>query len=693
MKITFGKLLLALASAALISGCGGGDIASAPLDQSPVVVPDSPVVVPESPAPVTSITVSGVAATGAAFVDAVIRVIDSTGAVVGTSAPVGENGTYTVTLTDGAKAPFVLVASRTTADGQVQSLVSVLESSTATTANITPVTNLIAALLSPSGDPTKLAAELAAGTVQVTPESVAASVTEVKTILATLLDATGTTGADPLKDSFTVDGTGYDRLLDSISISIVPAGTTSTNIEVAVKQSLADGQQPASISFSSDATTIDPLPVVDSSTLVASGTSVLIGDLLKQVTACYALPLADRISSGGTTAAHIVAAACKNAFFGNDPGTFLSNGNPVGKGKAFNGIFVAGGTGVVFSQGTYEFTRGNGDVVVGYKSRDAAGNETFDTFALRKDTDGKLKLIGNQYAYPGGVVPYQQLRQFITLGQSAYNYRSTGYVLNVDNRLDSLGNPLFNKVEVVTPKGQTLTLKVSPGSSYLPLVRNGSTLGTSFLRLRSEFDNSATQGDIRTIDPNQFYSATPYTDLDIAALPSQSAWTFRYFLAANATTTPDAIQTYKTRARALTIAELRLQGLSELGTSVIASLQSEANTTTGVVPLPTDGPADLGDPAAGEGWTVPAGALPATQAQIYGRYSGAGFNDSVKFGSTARTAVIGCTPATGSDPHCSPTVPGAFAAGAVTNGLHLWARDSSGREYANFYALYKLTLP
>jgi hypothetical protein len=693
MKITFGKLLLALASAALISGCGGGDIASAPLDQSPVVVPDSPVVVPDSPAPVTSITVSGVAATGAAFVDAVIRVIDSTGAVVGTSAPVGENGTYTVTLTDGAKAPFVLVASRTTADGQVQSLVSVLESSTATTANITPVTNLIAALLSPSGDPTKLAAELAAGTVQVTPESVAASVTEVKTILATLLDATGTTGADPLKDSFTVDGTGYDRLLDSISISIVPAGTTSTNIEVAVKQSLADGQQPASISFSSDATTIDPLPVVDSSTLVASGTSVLIGDLLKQVTACYALPLADRISSGGTTAAHIVAAACKNAFFGNDPGTFLSNGNPVGKGKAFNGIFVAGGTGVVFSQGTYEFTRGNGDVVVGYKSRDAAGNETFDTFALRKDTDGKLKLIGNQYAYPGGVVPYQQLRQFITLGQSAYNYRSTGYVLNVDNRLDSLGNPLFNKVEVVTPKGQTLTLKVSPGSSYLPLVRNGSTLGTSFLRLRSEFDNSATTGDIRTIDPNQFYSATPYTDLDIAALPSQSAWTFRYFLAANATTTPDAIQTYKTRARALTIAELRLQGLSELGTSVIASLQSEANTTTGVVPLPTDGPADLGDPAAGEGWTVPAGALPATQAQIYGRYSGAGFNDSVKFGSTARTAVIGCTPATGSDPHCSPTVPGAFAAGAVTNGLHLWARDSSGREYANFYALYKLTLP
>ena len=26
------------------------------------------------------------------------------------------------------------------------------------------------------------------------------------------------------------------------------------------------------------------------------------------------------------------------------------------------------------------------------------------------------------------------------------------------------------------------------------------------------------------------------------------------------------------------------------------------------------------------------------------------------------------------------------------NGLHLWARDTDGREYANFYAMYKLNI-
>jgi hypothetical protein len=29
----------------------------------------------------------------------------------------------------------------------------------------------------------------------------------------------------------------------------------------------------------------------------------------------------------------------------------------------------------------------------------------------------------------------------------------------------------------------------------------------------------------------------------------------------------------------------------------------------------------------------------------------------------------------------------------VATGLHLWARDAAGREYANFYAAYKLVLP
>jgi hypothetical protein len=179
----------------------------------------------------------------------------------------------------------------------------------------------------------------------------------------------------------------------------------------------------------------------------------------------------------------------------------------------------------------------------------------------------------------------------------------------------------------------------------------------------------------------------------MAAIPAQSVWTYRYFLAGNTGGAPDAVQTYKTRARALTIGELGQRKLSALTDGVVAQLQASASPTSGAVPLPTDGPLLLGDPAAGGGWTVADGAMPATSVAIYGSLRGSGFNDVANFGSTARTASVMCAPATSADVHCSTTTSGAFASGATFNGLHLWARDAAGREYANFYATYKLVLP
>jgi len=717
MKLKPKNLAMALASAVMLTlaGCGGGD--STTSTTLPAAVTPTTI----TPAVVTPTTISGVAATGAAFTDAVITVIDSTGAVVGTSSPVGADGTYSVTIGDGAKAPFVLVASRTTADGQVQTLVSVVESAmatmatTATTANVTPITNLIASLLSASGDPAKLASELAAGTVQITADAVAATVAEVKTILAPLLAATGTSSTDPLTGTFTVDGTGYDRLLDSLSISIIPASATSSNIEIAVKQQLPDGTQPATTSFTSDSTTMAPLPTVDATTLVEEGTSVKIANFLTELTTCYGVPFADRVNGvTGTvtavvgTAADVKTPQCRSVFSGGDPANFLSSGNKVGRDAnnngAFAGLFRAGATGVVFSQGTYEFTRGNGDLVIGYKSKDTSNNEVFDTFVVRKDTaDGKLKLIGNLYKFPGGVSAYQQYRQFITLGQSAYNYHSTGYSFNVANKVDGLGNSIFARVVVTSPSGSTLTLKPSSGSSVLNLVKGplqSDITGTSFLRLRSVYADSTTpiSPAPSEIDPSLFFSSVPRTDAEIAAIPGQSVWSFQYYftstyLTANPSVTDGLTQTYKTRARALTIAELKQQGLAQLSPAVIADIQTDPNLLNGQPLLPENeavGPIDF---------TVPTGALPVTQIKIFGRVNpfttpqGARFDDAVAVRSTERAGTVACTKASGTDAHCSTSVQGAYAPNAYANGLHLWSRDGAGREYANFYAMYKLTLP
>jgi hypothetical protein len=672
----------------LLAACGGGGGSTS-----------------SSPTPVT---VSGVAATGAAFTNAVITVVDKTGATVGTSStPVGADGLYTITLSADAVAPFVLTASRTSADGAVESLVSMIPSTlgASATVNITPVTNLIASRLASSGDPLKLATELAAGTTVVNDTTVANKVQEVQAILGPMLTATGTTSTDPLTGSFSVNGAGYDRLLDSIKVTVIPSSSTTANIEVGIKQQLPDGTAPAAIQFTNQTAvaSIPVIPTVDPATLVLPGTATLIANHLAQLNACFALPTASRVNNANPTGtavaaanqSNIIAPECRSAFIQDGTGAiqFKSNGGTIGAAanKPFRGLFYDGGTGVVFSQGTYEFTRFNGDIVVGYKSKNAAGNETYDTFALRKDTDGKLKQIGNQYNFPGGVSAYQQYRQFITLNQSAFNYYSTGYNLNVDDVVVS-GASIFDRVEVTTPRGNTLTLKPQSGLGYLALVKPTipqTRTTTSYVRLNSVFADSANTADPALKDPTLFFAdRTQFTDAVVATIPAQSVWTFNYYLASSPTTVA-ATQTYKTRARALTIGELKLKSLAQISASDIAYVQANANTTHGVLPIGGALSLDVT-------YSVAPGALPPTSIQFWGQYVNAGgttlgFTDSAAVGSTSRTGSVLCSP-TGAttDTHCVGTTGSAYVASAYSTGVHLWARDPGGREYSSFYALYAL---
>ncbi|MEY3123553.1 MAG: hypothetical protein RLZZ573_73, partial [Pseudomonadota bacterium] len=680
MKITLKRLTLAIAGAGLLTiyGCGGGSSSSS--------------------TSTTPITLGGINATGAAFTDAVIKVVNSRGVTVGTSSVIGADGVFSITLSAGAVAPFVLTSSRTSAEGAIESLVSVVPAVTGSSAtvNITPVTNLIASRLSSSGDPLKLATELAAGNSVVNATTVAATVADVQAILDPVLQATGTAGTNPLTGTFAADGTGYDRLLDSIKVSITVDSATTSNVEIGIKQQLPEGAAPNVIQFANGAAatpiatvqaTVAALPSI-SGTLLPSGTSALIAAHLAQLTACYALPITSRVSgvfSGSAPnrksvggAANIIAPECKNVFMGNDPANFKSNGNLVGSSGAFGGLFKEGATGVVFSQGTYEFTRANvtvgpntfADTVISYKSKDTSGNETFDTFALRLDpADNKLKQIGNQYNYSGGVSSYQQLRQFPTLNQSAFNYYSTGYSLSVNDVSGGagVGGSIYDRVEVTTPKNNVLTLKPKVGLSILSLVKFPGNVGgtevvtgTAFVRLNSEYADTSNSADPKLKDTTMFFGdRAVFTNTEIAKIPAQSVWKFAYFLAGNLTTTPDATQHYKTRARALTIPELKAQGLAELTSADILFVSSNANPSNVANPgkLPM-----AGFTSATVHYTVPTGALPPTSLKIYGQYGSGSFDDTLGVASTARTGDILCKNAGGSDAHCTGA---SYAATAV----------------------------
>ncbi len=303
------------------------------------------------------------------------------------------------------------------------------------------------------------------------------------------------------------------------------------------------------IAFSGGADATAPaaaLPTVTAADLVPAGNAALIADFLQRMSACYALAPTDRVSSSGTTAADIFAPECKDIFLGKDPTSFLDNGAVVSKTGAFSGIFGTD-TGATFDRGSYAFTRANGDLVIAYRATNGAGTASANyTMVVRADTDGKLRAIGNQYKYNGGVNAYEQLRTFIN--EPAANYYSTGYNLNVNNTVDAKRNSIFDRVEVTTPSGNVLTLKPSAGSSYLPLVKGNTLTNTNYVRIRSVYTDAANSGkNPADADANGlFFAATPLADADITVLPAQSTWKFDYFLAGNTGTTADATQYYKT---------------------------------------------------------------------------------------------------------------------------------------------------
>ena len=673
------KVVAGLLLVGILAGCGSSSSSDAPA--------------PAAPTP-TTFTVSGTAATGAVFANATITIVGSDGtsypATGSTAVVTAADGSYTITLPIAAKPPFVVNAAR-----DDQTLVSVVAEAKDSTANVTPVTTLIASRLSSSGDPSKLADEIKAKTVTIDAAAVKAKVAEVVALIKPVMDAVGDS-TDPLSGKIVANGTGADKVLDSLSITITRNSATSVNIEVAVKQKLAEGVQPTIVTFTNSTAPAATLPTVVAADLVPSGTADLISDLLKRMTACYALAQTDRIVANGTTAADVKATACKDMFAGNDPASYKNNGSTVGKTGAFSGIFGTG-TGATFDRGTYEFTRGNGDLVISYRVTDSSGNVNYQNLVVKADTDGKLRAIGNQYKYNGGVNAYQQLRNFVA--QSAADYYSTGYNMTVNATAD-VANVV--KVVVTTPKGNTLLLKPSAGSSYFPLIKVNSTTsaetvtGTNFVRLAREYVDATNAGDPALADTSLFFSTDRYTAADILAIPAQAKWKFEYYLAGQ--TTPDATQYYTTRARAMTIAELKTQPLANVVAADLASAAAQivSNATTTTAATAWWLPIDNSPTPVEASWEVPAGALAPTSIQVYGNYlnsnnTRSNFNDKIGVATSARSGAIPCSSNGGADTHCDSA--GKYVLSDHLTGFHLWAQDAVGRDFAHFYAFYKVTLP
>ncbi len=281
----------AIAATLLAAGCGGGGTA-------------------QPPAP-TQLT--GVAATGAPMAGASVSVIDSDTATTNPAAvTAAADGSFTVNVT-GLVAPLVIQATGTVDGAAFRALavVPTFTANAANTANVTPLTNAVAALIAPAGDPAALlipATLASSGTAQRVANASALIVNTLSTD-ASIAAVLGTT-FNPLTTAFTANGTGVDAVLDKLEVTVSSAGVAITNLAAPLS---GDAVQRPVVLTAAQTATPTVVPTLPAS--AAAGelpTAAEIAALGARFQACLALPVAQRVtlSAGVVTA---VSTACNYA--------------------------------------------------------------------------------------------------------------------------------------------------------------------------------------------------------------------------------------------------------------------------------------------------------------------------------------------------------------------------------------------
>jgi hypothetical protein len=663
-------LALAVSFSIALSGCGGGSSGSG-----------------SAPA---AVTLEGVAATGAAFTGALITVYDKTGSVVGTATTDAVTGGYSITLPASAQAPFVLEAVR-----DDQTLVSMLADPGNSVVNITSITTLIASRMSQTGDPLNLKTAFKNDATTITQAKLASRIVEIIAVLRPLLDGLGDI-TDPVRGKFAADGTGFDRVLDALNISIRPTGAFA-NIEITVKTiPTSETADPVKVSFQSDAVKLPPVTTgtISAAALLPSGLPVQIAEFIKRINACFALPVTSRVDSTLSTAgpANVIAPVCRGLFLNDDPANYKNNGFLVGANgntKAFSSLYRSGGDNQVFDRANFEFARANGDTIFSYRGTDSTGQVFSDALVARK-VGSVFKLVGNQFDYNARVRPIVQDRDFIN--QAASSYLNTGYNLAIPNVVDNVGNSIFTQVKVTAlGNGASFILKPSAGRSNLVLVKpNGTLTATPVVRLAAAFKNTATAGSPSTYDTNLYFASPAFSDAQISAIPEQTVWSFEFSFASGAA---PVTQNYKTISRAPTLAEAAQTVFATVVDKPGLAAATAANFGRVFGPASAGSPnvVDLSSASNGDFWTVPAGAFAPTFVTVGGFSStNVGFDDGISVRASARKAIINCSKQSNSDNHCDATLTTQYANGTKSTAVELFSVSPRFVENSKLNALYKL---
>ncbi len=649
---------LAASLLALLAACGGGTSGTAESGSgSGTNTNPAP-----SPSP-TSFTIEGVAATGAPMSEAQVLMVDARGVeVCNTNA--NTEGRYSCTVAASALAPLVVSASK----NQVTHYAPVTQLSQGT-ANVTPLTSLIAAQISPTGQPQALAEQIKSNNTLFTVAQVQQAIAALRNALQPLLKQVGG-DIDPLTGNFKADGSGHDRVLSALDVQIKPTATQS-NITITVKTDVETGKELPAVSYVSGQTPPTLPAAAATAKLPALDEDRLIADYVQRLNACYALPKSTRVGDGSS----VQAPACRALFAGNDPAKFKNDGLRVAPGAAFSGLFADSSTGVRFESVEVEF-RYPGDQLRLLLSVTALnGNKTWNRLRVQREGE-RLVAIGNQYDYRFWVRPWNEKRQLVN--RPEFNYLSTGFNIQVDNVQDN-GQPIFEKVVVSTgtDSSRSFELRPSPSLNFLSLMVGQRQTSTNNLRMAGRFTDPTTSGRPSRLSPLVngvlggealvWYpspsTGADWTDPEIDGIPELTRWTADFHLRDGRVVT----QYYETRTAPLTVAELQGGQWAQLADSTLSTLISQTRATGSYLLQ------DL--PEYPVSWTVPAGALAPTEIQTQGFWRNGNtntrYNDIKAVTALSRQASVPCSTQGSADLHCN----GSRYSTTYLDGLPLFAFD------------------
>jgi hypothetical protein len=518
---------MAVVSAALVA-CGGGGGSTA---------------VATAPA-ATSTSISGVAATGQAMAGATITLKDANG--VSATKTADASGSYSFDVTNLA-APFVITATSQVGD-TILTLTSMLAEKPAAgstgTANITPLTNAMAALLAPNGNPEELGATGVSKTA-VTQAKLDGVAAKIRAAIENILKDAGldSTKFDPVSTVFTANRLGADRVLELVRVEVTGQGVSLTN-----PSAPDDGNGSASVQITPATTTVAKLPAPPAGTTLDA-----LDHFAALLDACFADAPAVRVTAKNASGVPTTVSTACNAV---PMSASYKSGGDASLARYAGLLNSADLTGAKFSKPERLFTSTDaaGKVKVffrlPYKTAAGAGGIITDT-AEQTNPAGKTyqwEIVGNQRDYDSTIDArldnFNQLNPNNTQESSKGQYRVSVRLffnpintagLNVQAvRVKGPGLPVTgvvmhrssicgtNDYMTITNKTGSLLTAAVPPAVPVPILYNSATPNN--FKLAGELKTGAY--DWTKVGASSSWRDTPMADADLAAIPSFAEYTW-----------------------------------------------------------------------------------------------------------------------------------------------------------------------